>query len=63
MVCSEVKKMELLIAYIDTSVFGAIYDIEDAYRVDVTKNLIDILKDRKGFEPAGTWQMLRKREK
>lgn len=43
--------MELLIAYIDTSVFGAIYDIEDAYRVDVTKNLIDILKDRKGFEP------------
>jgi predicted nucleic acid-binding protein len=38
-------------AYIDTSVFGALYDTEDAKRVRITKTMIEILRMRIGCLP------------
>ena len=43
--------MPKLKVYMDTSVLGAIYDVEDPYRVEVTKKLINILKTREEFNP------------
>lgn len=37
--------------YIDTSVLGAIHDVEDLPRVEVTKQLLKILKAKSEFTP------------
>ena len=38
--------MNTIKLYIDTSIIGAIYDIEDQDRVDTTKKLLDMIKNR-----------------
>lgn len=43
--------MAILKVYVDTSVFGAIFDIEDPVRVDVTRTLLEMLKGRKRYIP------------
>lgn len=43
--------MKRLKVYLDTSVFGAIYDTEDANRVEITDKLLELLKERRGMEP------------
>ena len=43
--------MTKLKIYIDTSVFGGIFDIEDPVRVDVTKQVLNILRSRKKYIP------------
>lgn len=43
--------MPKLKVYVDTSILGAIYDLEDAPRVNVTKKLLKQLKSRKDYIP------------
>ena len=43
--------MAKLKVYVDTSVFGAVFDIEDPVRVDVTKSLLTMLKEREKYIP------------
>jgi len=43
--------MKLMKTYLDTSVIGAIFDTEDPNRVEQTKYLLSILKDRDGYVP------------
>lgn len=43
--------MPKLKVYLDTSVLGALYDVEDASRLDVTKQLLAMLKTREDFIP------------
>ena len=45
------KIMIKLKIYIDTSVFGGIFDIEDPVRVDVTKQVLNILRIREKYIP------------
>jgi predicted nucleic acid-binding protein len=37
--------------YVDTSVFGALYDLEDSLRVEVTKELLELLKSGVKYTP------------
>lgn len=37
--------------YVDTFVFGALYDLEDLLRVEVTKELIELLKSKVKYTP------------
>ena len=43
--------MPKLRVYIDTSVLGAIYDIEDPSRVEATKSLLEVLKAKVKYTP------------
>ena len=43
--------MPALKVYIDTSVLGAIHDVEDLPRVEVTKQLLNVLKAGGEFTP------------
>ncbi len=43
--------MPKLKVYLDTSILGAIYDVEDTPRVNITKKLLEQLKDRKDYIP------------
>lgn len=43
--------MPKLKVYLDTSILGAIYDVEDPPRVNVTKKLLEQLKARKDYVP------------
>jgi len=43
--------MAKLKVYVDTSVFGALYDKEDTRRVEITENMLDILRLRIGCIP------------
>jgi len=43
-----VKRMNV---YIDTSVFGAIFDTEDPFRVDATKKLLATLRQKDNYRP------------
>ncbi|RLF49694.1 MAG: hypothetical protein DRN20_01480 [Thermoplasmata archaeon] len=44
--------MKKLKTYIDTSVFGALYDIEDKYRVEITQQFSMIMKQKDKFIPC-----------
>lgn len=41
------KKLRL---YLDTSVLGGIFDTEDPKKVDMAKNLLNLIKDRRHYE-------------
>lgn len=43
--------MHKLRMYVDTSVFGALYDLEDSLRVEVTKELLELLKSGVKYTP------------
>lgn len=38
-------------AYVDTSILGAIYDIEDSTRVNITKQLLNLFQKQENFIP------------
>jgi predicted nucleic acid-binding protein len=43
--------MAVLKVYVDTSIFGAVFDVEDPIRVDITRSLLKMLKGRERYIP------------
>lgn len=43
--------MHRLKMYVDTSVFGALYDLDDLPRVEMTKELLEVLKSGVKYAP------------